>query len=140
MTSDNKDGITGTGISGTVTYDSDTNTLTLNDAAITTSYMVSAANYGIYAPFGLNLKLVGANSIALPNSGYTVYGISSDESDLQISAEQTLAHVTNAITLVIYSKNLTSTAVQYRCEFGDICGGIRIYQRGTVTCTEHKEL
>ena len=94
---------------GTVTYDSDTNTLTLNNAAITTSHMVSAANYGIYAPFGLNLKLVGANSIALPHSGsYSVYGIASDESDLQISAEEHGSlTVTAGNNFGIYSNNLT---------------------------------
>ncbi|WP_099469664.1 InlB B-repeat-containing protein [Konateibacter massiliensis] len=93
----------------TVIYDSDTNTLTLNDAAIITSYMVSAAKYGIYAPFGLNLKLVGANSIALPNSGsYSVYGICTEDSDLQISEEHSGSlTVTAGNQFGIYSKNLT---------------------------------
>jgi len=111
VTSDNKADVLGAadGEGATVTYDSDTNTLTLNNAAITTSHMVSAANYGIYAPFGLNLKLVGANSIALPHSGsYSVYGIASDERDLQISAEEhgSLA-VTAGNNFGIYSNNLT---------------------------------
>ncbi len=111
VTSANKADVLGAadGEGATVTYDSTTNTLTLNDAEITTPYMVSAANYGIYAPFGLNLKLVGANSIALPHSGsYSVYGIASDERDLQISAEEHGSlTVTAGNNFGIYSNNLT---------------------------------
>jgi len=110
VTSDNKADVLGAadGEGATVTYDSTTNTLTLNDAEITTPHMVSAANYGIYAPEGLNLKLVGANSINLPNSIYTVYGISSDESNLQISAENNGSlTVTAGNNFGIYSENLT---------------------------------
>ncbi|GLC79410.1 hypothetical protein LBYZC6_15240 [Lacrimispora brassicae] len=110
VTSENKEDVLGDtdGDGATVTYNSDTNTLTLNDAAITTGYTLSAANYGIYAPNGLKLKLVGANSIALPNSLNTIYGICTQDSDLQISAENNGSlTVTGSTNFGIYSENLT---------------------------------
>jgi uncharacterized repeat protein (TIGR02543 family) len=109
VTSDNKADVLGAadGEGATVMYDSDTNTLTLNGATITSVYTLPAARYGIYAPVDLKLKLVGTNSITL-GSGDTGYGICTAVYDLQISAEHngSLAITTNA-NFGIYSGNLT---------------------------------
>ena len=69
VTSDNKDGITGAGITGTVIYDSDTNTLTLNGATINGAYegtwidSTTSAYYGIYADTALKIEMVGDSTI-----------------------------------------------------------------------------
>ena len=65
VTGDNNNGITGEGITGTITYDPDANVLTLNNASITT-----AANNAIRVEAalpGLNIKLVGENAITMTN-------------------------------------------------------------------------
>ena len=64
----NKDSITGTGISGSVTYNSSTNTLTLNNAAITSGAGIS---YSGSAPF--YIILTGTNSIINDGSGTGMY-------------------------------------------------------------------
>lgn len=69
VTSDNKDNITGEGISGTVTYDPNTKTLTLNNATIVNTSSVydemsgSHNAFAIYAWQDLNIVLVGENTV-----------------------------------------------------------------------------
>lgn len=64
VTSANASAITGAGITGTVTYDANTQTLTLNGANIEIS-----TNYAIFAAIDatLNVKLIGENVISCGN-------------------------------------------------------------------------
>lgn len=62
----NKNNITRTGMSGTITYDPHTNTLTLNGANIPSTanhYISGLGTYGIFALRDLNIQLVGTNSV-----------------------------------------------------------------------------
>ncbi|MEL7565575.1 MAG: S-layer homology domain-containing protein [Clostridiales bacterium] len=72
VTSTNKGGITGTGITGTITYDSDSSTLTLNGAEIgaesqyqwsSTTVVDAKAHAAVYAKEKLNVVLTGNNSL-----------------------------------------------------------------------------
>ena len=85
VTVENANGITGPGISGSVTYEPSTNTLTLNNATIDQRNLSVSAISTVYgAPANLKIKLVGenkilanANSIALnikESQGFTIYG------------------------------------------------------------------
>ena len=78
VTDSNKGGISGTGITGTVTYDSDTNTLTMNGAAISSAHTSwnGKDQFSIYsqAPT-LTLNLVGENSIKGVDAKNSTYGI-----------------------------------------------------------------
>ncbi|WP_333646377.1 S-layer homology domain-containing protein [Lacrimispora sp.] len=142
VTDANKSNIAGDGISGTVTYDSDTNTLTLNGAAITSWRALETFSYGIYAPDGLNLVLVGENSIdLLAATGYTANGIftrSADKRSLIISEEDngSLTIITNGY-FGINSDHLTinsGTITAIRSVIGGYSSAS--INGGTVTSTE----
>ncbi len=64
VTSDNKNGITGPGIEGTVTYNPETNTLTLDNATIISD---KKAIYVRYALPGIKIVLLGRNAIRCPS-------------------------------------------------------------------------
>ncbi len=67
VTNENQDRITCEHIRGTVTYDPDSATLTLNGAEITDSaYSKGGNKYGIYAEGDLNIMRIGDNSITIP--------------------------------------------------------------------------
>ena len=81
----NQNGVTGPGISGSVTYDPSTNTLTLNNATIDQgglSVVAISTAYG--SPANFKIKLVGTNKIlanfnsiainAKESQGFTLYG------------------------------------------------------------------
>ena len=81
----NQNGVTGPGISGSVTYDPSTNTLTLNNATIDRGELsVVAISTAYGAPANFKIKLVGdnkilanSNSIAInakESQGFTIYG------------------------------------------------------------------
>ncbi len=85
VTGDNKSGVTGPGISGSVTYEPSTNTLTLNNATIDQRGLAVVAISTAYgSPANFKIKLVGtnkilaySNSIALKpreSQGFTIYG------------------------------------------------------------------
>lgn len=85
VTNANKNGVTGTGISGSVTYEPSNNTLTLNNATIDQRNISACAISTVYgAPANLKIKLVGenkilanANTIALnvkESQGFTIFG------------------------------------------------------------------
>ncbi|WP_312699639.1 S-layer homology domain-containing protein, partial [Sedimentibacter sp.] len=136
VTGENMNSVTGSGITGTVSYDPDTLTLTLSGATITSSHAVSAARYGIYAPGGLNLKLVGTNTITF-GSGDTAYGICTQYSDLQISTEHngSLTITTNG-NFGIYSDNLTINSDEITTVRAVIWGTESVeISGGTVTST-----
>ncbi len=81
----NQNGVTGPGISGSVTYDPSTNTLTLNNATIDRGELsVVAISTAYGSPANFKIKLVGdnkilanSNSIAInakESQGFTIYG------------------------------------------------------------------
>ena len=85
VTCANQNGVTGPGISGSVTYDASINTLTLNNATIDQrglSVVAISPAYG--APANFKIKLVGTNKIlanfnsiainAKESQGFTLYG------------------------------------------------------------------
>ena len=85
VTGANKNGVTGPGISGSVTYEPSTNTLTLNNATIDQRGLAVVAISTAYgSPANFKIKLVGtnkilanSNSIALKpreSQGFTIYG------------------------------------------------------------------
>ncbi|WP_369283017.1 beta strand repeat-containing protein, partial [Oscillibacter sp. GMB15532] len=138
VTSANKDNIAGMGITGNVTYDSDTNTLTLNDANITGCYTAGNYDYGIYHSNSsmvnnLIINLVGTNTITLnARELQTVAGIYSEQSEgsltfcetgsgsLSISAPNMAIYGENAITISSGTINATG-------------GPVGIYSRGQMT-------
>lgn len=71
VTSENKERVTGNGITGYVIYDPDENILTLNDARIIGSYEDpdSHGKYGIYAPGELKLELLGESGSSIVVQG-----------------------------------------------------------------------
>ena len=87
VTSANASNITGEGITGgTVSYDADTNTLTLNGATLSGSHDAGYFKANIYAKNDLNIVLEGSNSIG---SGEDCAILA--ESDLKISGSGSLA-------------------------------------------------
>ena len=74
VTSENASAITGEGISGTVSYDPATSTLTLDNATITGAYKNYSTTYGIKAESELTVKAVGNNTIISASQTY-YYGI-----------------------------------------------------------------
>ena len=76
VTSANMEGVTGAGITGTVTYDAATNTLTLNNANITkTNNYNFAISSEIIVSKDLNINLVGSNTITVDALTNTTYGV-----------------------------------------------------------------
>ena len=85
VTCANQNGVTGPGISGSVTYDPGTNTLTLNNATIDRGELsVVAISTAYGSPANFKIKLVGTNKIlanfnsiainAKESQGFTLYG------------------------------------------------------------------
>ena len=85
VTCANQNGVTGPGISGSVTYDASINTLTLNNATIDRMGLSVCAIENAYGgPTNLKIKLVGDNKIlantnniainAKESQGFTLYG------------------------------------------------------------------
>lgn len=77
VTDVNKNDITGTGITGTVTYDPDTSALTLNDARISNAYTGWGGDtFCIYSEEStLILNLIGENFVTGVDSIQSTYGI-----------------------------------------------------------------
>lgn len=69
VTSENCANITGPGITGSVSYNPSTSTLTLNGANITGFYSINQNDAGIYTSRDLTIDLVNANSITPGMSG-----------------------------------------------------------------------
>ena len=126
VTSDNKDNITGTGISGSVSYNYSTNTLTLNDATIDVRNMPVNAitnDYGSRANFkiklvGNNLIRINTNSIAInvkESQGFELYSSGNGTGTLTCDGALYLDardHMTNDCTM--------STIWNCTVYFGDI--------------------
>lgn len=92
VTSDNASNITGADISGTVSYDAGTNTLTLNNAT------VGAYEFGtfwhdtscIYSENDLIINLVGNNTLTGTDKGGSSYGIYLDSGNLTFTGNGSL--------------------------------------------------
>lgn len=113
VTSANKDNITGTGISGSVSYNFSTNTLTLNNATIDVRAMAVNAitnDYGSRANFkiklvGNNIIKINASSIAInvkESQGFELYSSGNDTGTLTCDGALYLDardHMTNDYTM-----------------------------------------
>jgi surface protein len=112
----NQNSVTGPGISGSVTYDPSTNTLTLNNATIDQRGLSECAISTAYgAPANLKIKLVGTNKILANDNtiainikesqGFTLYGSGSLDCGgaLYLSVRD---HLTNDATMS-YIKDCT---------------------------------
>lgn len=63
VTSDNASNITGSGISGSVSFDYSTKTLTLNNATITEVYDNGLDIFGIWSGYATTIHLIGQNTV-----------------------------------------------------------------------------
>ncbi|PHV70501.1 hypothetical protein CS063_10465 [Sporanaerobium hydrogeniformans] len=135
VTSDNKDNITGEGITGTVTYDPDSKTLTLSDATITSSSLNGVIySMGNYDPFEnteeydtLNIVLSGTNSIEHTGGSNFSVGIYANYIALNISGEGLLNVTTTAMWggnnqqgTSILAGNITITSGTIICNTADV--------------------
>lgn len=77
VTSENASAITGEGISGSISYDDATHTLTLENATISGAYQNYSTTYGIKAESELTVNAVGENTI-ISASPSNYYGIEAD--------------------------------------------------------------
>ncbi len=130
VTSDNASNITGEGITGTVTYDDSTKTLTLNNVNIDSVYSftngVGTDSAGIYVRFDfdgdLTIKLVGENTITgkLTDpeeiSGYGFFSttnlIFDGSGSLNISAADGKTGAGNSWSVAIYANGSVNVGAQ----------------------------
>ena len=129
VTSDNASNITGEGITGTVTYDDSTKTLTLNNVNIDSVYSfyngVGKDSAGIYVRFdfdgALTIKLVGENTITgkLTGSDISGYGffattdlIFDGSGSLNISAADGKTGAGNSWSVAIYANGSVNVGAQ----------------------------
>lgn len=78
VTSDNAGNVTGDGIDGIVTYDANSNTLTLNGATITKTYdylNTAISSFKGGEPCDLNINLVGSNTITISSGAISAKGV-----------------------------------------------------------------
>ncbi|WP_352399838.1 hypothetical protein [Anaerotignum sp.] len=132
VTSDNASDITGTGITGTVSYDADTNTLTLDNATITheAGFCTNSPFYSasIYSKESGTINLIGSNSINLGG------GSSSLSRLYNISVDKPLT-ITGSGSLALTAGNATgsSTTTLASVSLGSTNGGTLTIDGGTVT-------
>ena len=138
VTSDNASNITGEGITGTVTYDDSTKTLTLNNVNIDSVYSfrnwAGTDSAGIYVSSDFNgdltIKLVGENTITgkltgsdISSYGFFAKGFSTDlifdgSGSLNISAADGKTGAGNSWSVAIYAN-----------------GGVKVGAQCTITAT-----
>lgn len=83
---------------GTVSYDAESNTLTLNGAEITGGYEQEEGSVAaIYAAGDLNIALIGTNSVTAPDASASSNGIRAD-GDLSISGDGNIVCNGGAVT------------------------------------------
>lgn len=102
----NINGVTGPGITGTVTYDTATSVLTLNNANIIAS---SDDGISVYDMDGVKIELVGLNTIASSNGD----GIYHKYSDLTIQGTGSLSVISTSY-IGVYS-NYSNLTIQGGC-------------------------
>ena len=88
------------GVTGTATYDPDTNTLTLKDYSYTGDGLENAAIY-YYGTDTLNVYLVGRSTVTGPESDEASYGIYAEKGSLSFSGEGTLEATGGRVTSFI---------------------------------------
>lgn len=140
VTSENKEDVLGAadGEGATVTYDSATNTLTLNGATITAYYTQGNYDYGIYQSSSstvnnLCIRLAGTNTITLNvRESQTVAGIYSEKSggNLTFCETENGSLNTSAPNMAIYGE----TAITISSGTINAIGGpVGIYSNGQMT-------
>ena len=90
ITSDNAENVTGDGISGKVSYDAATKTLTLENATITGVYDFNTTFHdvaGIYAEMAITIRLIGENTVTSAFQGGSSYGIFIRSGQLNFSGD-----------------------------------------------------
>ena len=104
----NASNITGEGITGAVSYDSTTKTLTLNNATITGAHEFSIFDdvSGIYGKETLKINLIGNNTITGSDNGGSSYGIYIDNGNLTFTGTGSLT-----VSAADLSENNWSVAV-----------------------------
>ena len=132
VTSDNASNITGEGITGTVTYDDSTKTLTLDNVNIDSVYSfengVGKDSAGIYVSIDfdgdLTIKLVGENTITgkltgsdISSYGFFTMGFSTDlifdgSGSLNISAADGKTGAGNSWSVAIYANGSVNVGAQ----------------------------
>ena len=136
VTSANASSVKGSGVSGKVSYDAATSTLSLEDATITGSYSIveggsfpSAYRYGIYCPNGtLNVKLTGTNVVEVSETTSLDSGF---EDVCGIRAPK--LQFTGAGTLSVTSEVEHSSAAVGRSSYGIwVFGGMTVASGATV--------
>lgn len=92
ITSENASAVTGEGISGTVSYDAATKTLTLNNTTITKchEFAVFDDHACIYSEHELTIELVGENTLNATENGGSSYGIYLNEGNLTFKGNGSL--------------------------------------------------
>ena len=123
VTNTNASNITGEGITGAVSYDSTTKTLTLNNAIITGVHEFSIFDdvSGIYGKETLKINLIGNNTITGSDNGGSSYGIYIDNGNLTFTGTGSLT-----VSAADLSENNWSVAV-----FAD--GSITVEESCTIT-------
>ena len=123
VTNTNASNITGEGITGAVSYDSTTKTLTLNNATITGAHEFSIFDdvSGIYGKETLKINLIGNNTITGSDNGGSSYGIYIDNGNLTFTGTGSLT-----VSAADLSENNWSVAV-----FAD--GSITVEESCTIT-------
>ncbi len=108
VTNANASNITGEGITGAVSYDSTTKTLTLNNATITGVHEFSIFDDvgGIYGKETLKINLIGNNTITGSDNGGSSYGIYIDDGNLTFTGTGSLT-----VSAADLSENNWSVAV-----------------------------
>jgi len=147
VTDVNKDNITSIRIRGKVNYNSDTNTLTLENATIGHSFFAGYNIYNIYAEHDLKIVLVGTNSVTgYSLNGYKSRGIYNTTGALEISGNGSLDVSGGSGTasygiyakgnLTISSGTITATSESSSGTSSAICSdGQVIISGGEVTAT-----
>lgn len=117
VTDENKDGITGEGITGSVTYDPGENILTLNGVSIKGNECIykDGNKHGIYAKnnreIPLRLKLIGDSTIEADNNGKGISAeghlIITGEGSLSVTGGDTTEEWETSYGIYIYNGNLT---------------------------------
>ncbi|MHC1693988.1 MAG: S-layer homology domain-containing protein [Eubacteriales bacterium] len=150
VTSENMDNVLGDTGTPTVTYDADQNILTLNNANIITTKSLDSSLYkfaitrDLSYPLGLNINLIGNNTINLNSvdSGiYGVYGINHNKVNIQSTTGGSLSVIgpsqRNGYIYGIGSSDMEiencTVTVTTGNSTGDSCVGIAIPPNGSLS-------
>ena len=138
VTSANAENITGDGIKGSVSYDPDTNILTLKDATISGSSDIDIPEWkaNIYATGDLNVSFSGTNVVSGNNANIAIY---SSGGKIEVTGKGSLTAEGNITGILTYSSVTITDCEQLTVTGHDnsgICGdnGVTI-KSSTVTAS-----